>query len=85
MAKGRKTGGRKRNTPNKVTTEIRNAARALFDLKYFQTVKARLDEGKLAPAVECKLLAYAFGEPKQTHEHSGIDGRPIVIQNILAS
>ena len=85
MAQGRKTGGRRKGTPNKVTAEVRDAARRLFNDEYWASVKARLDQGKLAPAVECKLLAYAYGEPKQTHEHSGPDGQPIVIQNIQRS
>lgn len=66
MAKGRKTGGRVRGTPNKITAEIRLAAQRLFDAAYFTAVKTRLDIGTLAPAVECKLLAYAYGEPRQS-------------------
>lgn len=65
MAKGKKTGGRVAGTPNKVTAEIRAAAQQLFDANYFSTLKARILEGKAAPAVECRMLAYAFGEPSQ--------------------
>lgn len=57
--------GRPKGVPNKITSEIREACQKLFDAAYFATAKARLDSGKVAPAVECKWLAYAFGEPKQ--------------------
>lgn len=63
--------GRKPGTPNKTTLEIREAAQQLFDPAYFAQLKARLDSGKIAPAVECKLLAYAYGEPKQSIDVSG--------------
>jgi len=66
MAKGRKTGGRSRGTPNKITTEIRDITRGLFDDAYWTRTKQRLESGRIAPAVEARLLAYAFGEPKQT-------------------
>ena len=62
----RRGGGRPKGVPNKVTTEIKDITRNIFDAAYFASVKARLAEGKLAPAVECRLLGYAFGEPKQS-------------------
>lgn len=68
---GERRGGRKRGTPNKVTQEIREVTQGLFDEGYWANVKTRISEGKLAPAVECRLLGYAFGEPKQQHEISG--------------
>lgn len=57
--------GRPKGAVNKATREIREIAQSLFDEGYFAKVRDRLAEGKLAPAVECKLLAYAWGEPKQ--------------------
>lgn len=71
MAAGKKTGGRTKGTPNKSTVEIREALNALFTPQYFADLRARLAEGKLPPAVEAKLLAYKFGEPKQQMELSG--------------
>lgn len=73
MAKGKKTGGRRPGTPNKVTAEIRAAAQKLFDADYFAELKQRIRRGKAAPAVECRMLAYAFGEPPQTLETPGMD------------
>lgn len=49
----------------------------LFDDKYWKAVKKRLENGKLAPAVEVKLLAYCYGEPKQRMELTGADGSPL--------
>ena len=70
MAKGQKTGGRVSGTPNKVTSEIRAEIRdlawRLFDSAYWAATKGRLETGKLAPAIEVRLLAYAYGEPTQT-------------------
>lgn len=73
----RKGLGRKKGALNKATRQIRDITQKLFDEAYFAGVKVRLGDGKLAPAVECKLLAYAFGEPKQSYEVSGPDGTPI--------
>ena len=58
--------GRKKGVPNKVTAEIREVTQRLFDPTYWAYTRKRLVTGKLPPAVETKLLAYAFGEPTQT-------------------
>ena len=65
-------GGRAKGTLNKVTREIRALSLALFDDEYWERTKARLLIGKLAPAIEAKLLAYAYGEPKQTVDVLGL-------------
>lgn len=67
----RKGGGRPKGVPNKVSREIRELAGALFDAAYWERCRARLLSGRIAPAVEAKLLAYAYGEPKQQVELSG--------------
>lgn len=72
MAKGKKTGGRTAGTPNRVTREIREMTQGLFDEAYWLHTKVRLDDGKLAPAIEAKLLAYAYGEPAQTVDVPGL-------------
>ena len=61
-------GGRAKGTPNKVTREIRELSQTLFDEEYWIRTRTRLLSGKLAPAIEAKLLAYAYGEPKQTFD-----------------
>lgn len=58
--------GRRAGTPNKSTVEIREITRRLFDEDYWASVKHRLNRGKLAPAIESKLLSYLYGEPSQT-------------------
>jgi hypothetical protein len=63
--------GRPKGAVNLATREIRGLAQSLLNQNYFEKLKTRLLAGKIAPAVECKLLAYAFGEPKQSFEHSG--------------
>ena len=57
--------GRPRGKPNHVTREIREMSLKLFDDEYWRRTRERLREGTLAPAIESKLLAYAYGEPKQ--------------------
>ena len=70
MAKfGKGNPGRPKGAINKATTEIRDITQRLFDAQYWDSTRRRLLSGRLAPAVEAKLLAYAFGEPKQTHQH----------------
>lgn len=64
--------GRRKGVPNKSTAEIRDVARRLFDADYWDQLKQRLDRGKLAPALEIRLLAYLYGEPKQTVDVPGV-------------
>lgn len=60
--------GKPRGAVNHATREIRDVTRQLFDDAYFANVRVRLSEGTLPAAVECRLLAYAYGEPKQSIE-----------------
>ena len=60
-----KTGGRKKGTPNKVTTEVGQFFRAESEA-YRQNLTRRLEEGKVAPAVEALAFHYAYGKPKET-------------------
>ena len=64
--------GRRAGTPNKATAEIREIVGRLFDADYWESVKQRLDRGRLAPAMEIRLLAYLYGEPKQTVDMPGL-------------
>jgi hypothetical protein len=63
MAKGRKTGGRTRGTPNKSTVGIREIARSFVDdPAYRAALKVRLENGT-AGTMEPTLWAYAYGRP----------------------
>lgn len=84
MAVGRKTGGRAAGVPNKATTQIREELAQLFTPAYFKALPTRLADGKLAPAIEAKLLAYRYGEPAQTLAVTGADGGPIQIRFVDA-
>jgi hypothetical protein len=64
MAKGLKTGGRHKGTPNKATAEARTACSRLVDDPAYRTkLAARLRTGTIAPAVECMLWHYSKGKP----------------------
>lgn len=67
MSKGIRLGGRQKGTPNKATTEVRELARSLFDKHYWTARRLAIREGTCPPQIEGKLLAYAYGEPKQEH------------------
>ncbi len=72
-------GGRKPGVPNRATLEIREAAKSLIeDPGYLRSLKTRLKSGR-APHMETLLFHYAYGKPKETMEHSGLDGAPIVV------
>jgi hypothetical protein len=79
MAKGRKTGGRAKGTPNKLTGEVAARCRALIeDPKYVDYFQHRLMVGQLPPALEALTWYYAYGKPKELHEHTGANGGPMV-------
>ena len=63
----RKTGGRTLGTPNRVTVEVREAARRLVeDPVYRRGLARRMRSGKVAPGMELGLWYYAYGKPKDT-------------------
>lgn len=84
MAAGKKTGGRRKGTPNKATTDKAReiAASGLTPLDYMvklyrdpgQKLEIRLDAAKAAaPYVHPRLAAV---------EHTGKDGGPIEVKRI---
>lgn len=69
MAKGKKTGGRRKGTPNKSTIDAETACAHLVDDPVYRARLAkRLRGGRLAPAVECMLWHYAKGKPVERME-----------------
>ena len=80
MAQGKKTGGRKRGTPNTATREIKTlAARLLNDKTYLRNLRIRLRLGEAGP-VEVMLYHYAYGQPSKKVEHSG----KVTLEQIVA-
>src|SRR5262245_34563324 len=58
-------GGRPKGRHNNTTIEIRALAQSLFDHQYWERIKVQLKERTLHPAIEARLLTYAYGEPRQ--------------------
>jgi len=73
--------GREPGTLNKVTVEIRDLAKRLFDEAYWQRAKERLESGKMAPPLEQTFLAYAFGQPPKAKEDQG--GQSLNLYTVL--
>lgn len=64
--------GRPKGVPNKVTQEIREAARKLLEgPRYLEARLRRLESGKLHPSVEVLLYHYAYGKPKEVVQVEG--------------
>ena len=61
-----KLGGRSKGTLNRSTVEVRELAQRLVtDPDYIASLERRLKRGKLSPAMEALLWAYAFGRPRE--------------------
>jgi hypothetical protein len=58
-------GGKRRGTKNRLTPEIRQLARQLVDAEYWSRVQTQLHDGSLIPAIEARLLEYAYGRPQR--------------------
>lgn len=85
MAKGRKTGGRVKGTPNKSTGEVAARCRAIVeDPKYLEYFHHRLMVGQLPPALEALTWHYAYGKPIERQELSGPGGGPIQVHDHFA-
>lgn len=79
----RRGGGRPKGVPNKASREIKEAARALVERpEYVASLQQRIDGGK-APHMETLLFHYAYGKPKEQHEHTGADGGPILTRVVF--
>ncbi len=77
--------GRGKGALNKATLEIRLAARQIVeDPTYREKLLAAARARKLAPAVECLLLYYAYGKPKDAVDVSvSVQGSAEVLANTL--
>ena len=65
--------GRVKGSHNKATLEIRRLCREIVeDPTYWRNRLVAARAGKLPPAVECLLLHYAYGKPKEQVEHQGV-------------
>jgi len=69
-------GGRKKGVPTRGQVEVQQLARDLLsDPAYLANLRERLIRGRCAPQVECKLYAYAFGEPpREINLHGSLRG-----------
>jgi len=85
MAKGKKTGGRKKGAPNKATREFRETVQQLLDANA-DNVSAWLDQVAIVdPAKALDLVAKLaeFAAPKLSRaEHTGNDGGPLQVSVI---
>ena len=78
--------GRKKGSPNRTTTEIRESARKLLeDPKYQESLAYRLMKGT-APHMETMLHQYAYGKPKDTVEiEIGLRPLQIIVEHVRQS
>lgn len=81
MAKGRKTGGRQKGTPNKYNADIGAVCRSLVNDEAYRTYFAhRLMVGQLPPQLEAMAWHYAYGKPPETLNLEGsVDLRTTVV------
>src|SRR5262245_28408087 len=69
----KKTGGRQKGTPNRVTLEVREMARLLVeDPTYQQALRRRLIRGR-AGEMEKLVWAYAYGKPVDAPDGALVD------------
>ena len=64
--------GRKRETPNRITVEMRTlVSQLLNDVEYQHRLRADFRQRKVHPTVEALIWAYAIGKPMQPVAMSG--------------
>lgn len=74
----RKTGGRQKGTPNKVSKSAREFSQLfLADAQGQAKLLALFRAGKLPPNYLVLLHHYAYGKPKDTVEVTGKDGKAV--------
>lgn len=72
MAKGYKTGGREKGTPNVITTELRSVLKSLLH-REFENIPAYLEELDTKDRLDflIKLLPYALPKIESVHMTEG--------------
>lgn len=75
MAAGRKTGGRTKGTPNKITKELRDVLKGVLyqELETLPERLAKLDD-KTRVELLAKLLPYALPKVQPLHNDYDIEG-----------
>jgi hypothetical protein len=82
MARGRKTGGRQKGTPNKREQDgAAEAMRLITDATYLERLKVRLLEGT-CPHLETLLWNMAYGKPVERKVITGDTDEPLVVRLI---
>jgi len=84
MAKGVKTGGRTKGTPNKVTADIKALAQAHGPEAINKLVKilTTSDSDTACIAAAKELLDRGYGKAMQGVELTGKDGEPVAFKQI---
>jgi hypothetical protein len=81
VVNGKKTGGRKKGTPNKRSAEIATYAKGVMeDPKVQAMILAQAQNGTLPAPLVQMLCAYAYGRPHERIEHSMDQEKPLVIR-----
>ncbi len=84
MATGRKTGGRRKGTANKVTAEIRGAAQqyTVEALGGLAEIARNGDSDAAKVAAWKAILDRGHGRPVQGVEMGGPDGGPVQVEDV---
>jgi hypothetical protein len=76
MAKGRKTGGRKKGTPNKLTRDVQEFVERIFEavdpVEITVELLTKCKSEKVQGMVLLRLLEYRYGRPRY---ELAVDGR----------
>jgi hypothetical protein len=79
MAKGAKTGGRQKGTPNKATADVRALAQEYGPdaIRELATILATSENHSARIAAAKELLDRGYGKSMQAVELTGADGGPL--------
>ena len=81
--KGRKTGGRRKGTPNKTTIDACELATNLVTSRPYRLwLHKSLDAGTLAPQLQIMLWDRAYGKVSDKLQLGGPSGRPMKVEFI---